>query len=272
MGVARPIYVITLFLFAGLLLAASPVRAETALIELLKATPKWFGAVGEGNQFAVTFDVVGDPPALESISYRWGQSRERDAVEFKLGKADIEFMIPPESRNRWYKLVLTKDGALRGSLTGLIRDKSRSFYNFVLLRPVGAAKGTVTELKGSTKHCSMPPGFAVSDGEGLSPELKRFLGFFGGSWENRLYHTLLVAEITEDGRNAIAYYAHEAYEPWSVYKPGCSRRKVKIEDGVLTLPLSKKVTMKYRFSDANTLQGQYDWGNRTISGTFKRLE
>lgn len=270
MRAMRSLYVITLFLFSGLLLAATPLRAETPLIEILKANPEWFGTVGEGNQLAVKFHVVGDPPALERISYRWGQSRERDAVKFKLGNADIEFMIPPEARNRWYKLALTNEGTLSGSLTGLIRDKSREFYNSVLLRPVGVPKGAVTELKGSTKHCSMPPDFAISDGEGLSPESKRFLGFFSGDWEGRLSHTLLVAEITEDGRNAIAYYAHEAYEPWSVYKPGCSRREVKIEDGVLTLHLSKKATMKYRFSDADTLHGQYDWGNRTISGTFKR--
>lgn len=270
MRASRLIYVLTLFLFAGLLLTASSVRAETALIEILKANPKWFGTVEATHQLAVTFHFVGNTPSLERISYRWEQSRERDAVEFKLGNSDIEFMIPPEERNRWYKLVLSKEGTLSGSLTGFTRDKSRKFYNWVVLRPAGEPKGSVTELKGSTKHCSMPPGFAVSNGEGLSPEVKRFLGFFSGEWEDRLYHTLLVAKITEEGKNAVAYYAHEAYEPWNVFKPGCSRREVKIEDGVLTLHLNKKTTMKYRFSDSETLQGQYDWKGRTIGGTFKR--
>ena len=117
----------------------------------------------------------------------------------------------------------------------------------------------------------MPPGFAVSNGEGLSPELKQFLGFFSGTWGDygQLSHTLLVANITSDG-NAVAYYAIEAYEPWNIYNPSCNLHKGMIKDKVLTLNFRNGAVVKYRLLDADTLQGTYDRRNRITAGQFKR--
>lgn len=126
----------------------------------------------------------------------------------------------------------------------------------------------VLTLKGSAKHCSVPPDFAISDGKGLSPAQKQFLGFFSGYWAGKLYHTLLVAEISKDG-TVSAYYAHEAYGPWKIPQPNCSRVKGKLENGVLTLKWSS-VVVRYEFSDSDTLKGEYNKRNRITPGTFKR--
>ena len=124
------------------------------------------------------------------------------------------------------------------------------------------------ELKGSAKHCSVPPGFKISDGKGLSPAQKRFLGFFSGYWDEKLHHTLLVAEILKDG-TVLAYYANEKYKPWCVNRPQCSRVKGKLDDGVLTVKLRSDIA-RYEFSDPDTLKGEFDWRNRITPGTFKR--
>ena len=127
------------------------------------------------------------------------------------------------------------------------------------------------ELKGSAKHCSVPPDFAISDGKNLSPKLKKFLGFFSGYWDRQLYHTLVVSEITKEG-DAVVFYAHEAYEGWNIRRPNCGRHQAKIEDGVLTIKTVArgKALVKYRFSDADTLEATYDRNNRVTPGEFKR--
>jgi len=252
-------------------------RAETPLIEILKANPEWFGTEGKKkNQLAVTFHVAGNPPALKRISYRWEQEMERDALEFKLGNADIQFMIPPEERKRWYKLVITsKDKTLWGSLSGLVKDGSRTFRSEVLLRPVERTAGAQVELRGSAKHCSLPPDFKVSAGEGLPPELKKFLGYFSGDWlttgGTRVRpHTLLVAEIIKDG-NVVAYYAVDKSALDPAGKPGCWRfSTAKIENGVLKATFTNGTDLKYEFSDPDTLNGYKAYGRGSNVGYFKR--
>ena len=127
------------------------------------------------------------------------------------------------------------------------------------------------ELKGSAKHCIVPPDFTVSDGQGLAPELKRFLGFFNGAWgdSGQLAHTLWVANITSD-RNAVVYYAIEAYAPWNIYNPSCNRHIGTIKDKVLTLNFRNGAVVKYWLLDADTLRGTYDRRNRVTAGQFKR--
>lgn len=277
MSASRPIYVLTLFLIAGLLLDAAPVHAETPLVEILKADPEWFGTVGKKkNALAVTFDVSGDPATLKSVSYRWEQEERRYAVKFKLDDSSVDFLIPPGGRNRWYQLVLTPDGSLWGSLEGLTKDRSRTFRQEVLLRPVGkaearqeAATSSVLTLKGSAKHCDVPSGFQISDGKGLSPAQKRFLGFFSGYWDEKLHHTLLVEKIYEDG-TVLGYYAVETYSPWKIHRPNCRRVKGKLDDGVLTVKLRSSTVVRYEFSGPDTLKGEYDRNNRVTPGTFKR--
>lgn len=155
MNASRPIYVLTLILTAGLLLAVAPVRAETPLVEVLKANPEWVGTVDETYSLAVTFRVSDNLTKLENVSYRWERGEKRNATKFKLGDATIEFLIPPERRNRWYDLTLTKDGTLKGSLTGILRDGSGTFDMSVFLRPVDAeearAAWVVEPREGETK-------------------------------------------------------------------------------------------------------------------------
>lgn len=255
-----------------------PARADTPLIEILKANPEWFGTVDATRQLAVTFHVKGNPPKLENVSYRWESEERRDSLEFKVGERNVEFLIPPRDRNRWYKLDFTNDGALIGTLTGLQRDKELTFLEMVLLRPVERRTGPPVELKASAKHCSVPPDFAISDGKDLPPELKRFLGYFSGQWgrsdEFLVYHTLLVVDINTYG-HATVYYAYEpATGLYAQYRrfhdPGCSRRQAKVEDGTLTINFPNGDIAKYRFSDADTLQATLDIRNSSYPGTFKR--
>lgn len=255
-------------------------RAETPLIEVLNSNPQWVGTVDERGPLAVTFLVADDPPKLSNVFYRWQQERLRVVVEFKLEKADIEFMIPPKKRNRRYSLTLTEGGALRGSLTGFTRDKKATFSEDVLLEPVAAAEARAPtearvldthEIQGSAKHCRLPSDFAVSEGGGLPQKLKRYLGYFSGFWEtDRLYHTLLVSEITEDG-SAIVYYAHEKYKPWKINKPECSRYQAEIEDGLLKLTTGRRrAIVTYGFLDFGTLMATYEFRGRVTAGMFKR--
>ena len=147
---------------------------------------------------------------------------------------------------------------------------SRIYFGGLLIFLLAVSSIAHSEtLKGSAKHCSVPPDFAVSDGEGLSPEQKRFLGYFSGYWDDQLYHTLLVADITKDG-TASAYYAWEAYAGWNIDRPGCTRFKAKIDDGKLTGTLRSSAKVKYWFSDPDTLTGEYDRRNRVTPGIFKR--
>ena len=154
MSVLRPIYVLTLFLFAGLLLAAASVRAETPLVELLKANPEWAGTVDGTYSLAVTFRVSGDPGELEGVSYHWERGKKRDGYDFKLDDKKVEFLILPAWRKRWYKLTLTSEGFLQGSLTGLSKG-GNPFELFVLLEPVGAEEARAAQVdsprEGETK-------------------------------------------------------------------------------------------------------------------------
>ena len=124
------------------------------------------------------------------------------------------------------------------------------------------------ELKGSAKHCSVPPGFKISDGADLPPELKNFLGYFSGDWGIiGTPHTLLVAEVFKDG-GALVYYAWEAHSDWGVLKPGCRRTGGKIEGNKLKVIAGRK--RFYVMTDPETLQGEYEFEGNTITGTFKK--
>ena len=133
------------------------------------------------------------------------------------------------------------------------------------------AAATAAELKGSAKHCSVPPDFAVSDGAGLPEDKKKFLGSFGGYWADALYHTLLVARVRDDG-SATVFYAYEKYEPWNIPRPGCSTFSARIDDGVLRGKLRNGVDVQYRFSGPHTLDGRYDRNGQITEGTFERLD
>lgn len=141
---------------------------------------------------------------------------------------------------------------------------------FVVLLVVSSVAQSA-ELKGSAKHCSVPPGFKISDGAGLPPELKNFLGYFSGDWTMDGYFgtpsTLLVADVDKDG-NAVVYYAWEAHSDWNVYDPGCVLRQAQIEGNKLTV--YARTTRVYVLSDSETLQGEYDFQGNTVTGTFKK--
>ena len=124
------------------------------------------------------------------------------------------------------------------------------------------------ELKGSAKHCSVPPGFKISDGADLPPELKNFLGYFSGDWGIiGTPHTLLVAEVFKDG-GAVVYYAWEAYPDWNVFDSGCRRLSAKIEGNTLIVHAGRKRV--YVLTDSETLEGEYDFQGNTVTGTFKK--
>ena len=72
------------------------------------------------------------------------------------------------------------------------------------------------------------------------------------------------------------YYAHEAATGlyahyYGISNPGCVHRQAKIENDTLTIAMDR-VIVKYRFSDADTLQGTYEFraSSSSTPGTFKR--
>ena len=154
MRVPRSIYVLTLILTACLSLAAAPLRADSSLVQILKANPDWAGTADGTYSLAITFRISGDPGELEGVSYRWQQGIKRNGVDFKLDDKNVEFMILPAWRKRWYRLKHTSDGFLEGSLTGLSKN-GNPFELFVLLQPVSAEEARAAPMdrpqEGETK-------------------------------------------------------------------------------------------------------------------------
>jgi len=112
-------------------------HAENSLIEVFKKNPEWTGTVDGSYSLFVTFRISGNPEKLESVTYRWERGEKRNGVNFKLDNENVEFMIPPASRERWYKLALTNEETLLGSLTGLSKN-GNPFDLYVTLRPASA--------------------------------------------------------------------------------------------------------------------------------------
>ena len=152
-----------------------------------------------------------------------------------------------------------------------IQKSYRALTSMTACLLILASVALSAELKGSAKHCSVPPGFKISDGADLPPELKNFLGYFSGDWmmdgDFGTPHTLLVADVDKDG-NALVYYAWEANSDWNVYDPGCNLRQATIEGNMLTVYSGSKRV--YVLSDSETLQGEYNFRGHTVTGTFKK--
>jgi hypothetical protein len=120
--------------------------AQNSIIELLKERPEWLGIEtyyrGRGSpkpeavnvKHAFTFQVTGDPPTLKEISW-WREGEKQGIVEFSVGTTSLEFLIPPRELDRWFKFTLTKDGGLKGFVTGISPRGTNRFSNDVLLKP-----------------------------------------------------------------------------------------------------------------------------------------
>lgn len=124
--------------------SSSEALAADSIAEVLAQNPSWKGTAiynergyYEKNSVEITFEVSGSPPEVKGIRYQWENEKVLDINPsfISVKGSRIEFLIPPQERDRWYKLDLQGE-ILKGTLTGIHKkDPGRRFTIEVELRP-----------------------------------------------------------------------------------------------------------------------------------------
>jgi peptidoglycan hydrolase-like protein with peptidoglycan-binding domain len=127
---------------------------------------------------------------------------------------------------------------------------------FVVSQFVGAPARAAEDL---TRYCG---NFEIAAGP--------LTGIYTGQWRResdgfQLNHTLVVTEVTEDGK-ATVLYAYGTAPTFRIHRPDCFRVEAKLENGVLTVPLPRGATAFYKVGENGSFSATYRSPNGETPG------